>query len=163
MAPKKRDNDSLRVARELAELRREVRGLFPKAKELFRFNHLAQLWFESVRGSRVDPSNERRCVERLEAALGLLTEKSLTPAKITAALVAMEHPHGPLGPESINKVISSGKLIVRHAQFEGHWGAANPFAVIKRRKVPRRNYDTLTPSEWALVAPHIPEGRDRPA
>lgn len=158
-----RDSGARRVEKQLARLSRQLEELRPKPRRLSTFRVFAEAWFESIKTLRAEPGNERRHVKRLIAALGQLTEETLTAGKIETALVALEKPNGPLGPESINKLISSGGLIIRRAQFERQWDAGNPFEVINRRTVPKRQYETLSPDEWAQVEPFIPEGRARPA
>lgn len=111
------------------------------------FAELASIWLEQVGARRVAPENERRHLGHL-SALNNLKESALTPAAVQAALTAKAEA---LAPEYLNKLRSTGKLVIGHALESGLWRSQNPFAVVKRQKERRRSYVTLTAQEVADV------------
>lgn len=119
------------------------------------FGELAKEWL--VRLRRVGgPDNERRHLAHL-ATLDELREGELTVSAIDAVLLELEDA-GALGPASLNKLRSTGKLVIDYAQANGQWRGFNPFAKVKRRKVPRKQYTPLTLDEleraMACLKPH---------
>lgn len=116
-------------------------------RELSVFRQLADEWFSDVATRFVCPSNETRNIRRLNEALGHLTEDTLLPRDIMAALNAMTD----LGPVSKNKIRSTGLRVINWARLNGKWKAGNPFQPVKPFKVPRRAYDILTIDEARAV------------
>lgn len=129
-------------ARQLAlELKAALEG--PR----FTFGELAASWLSSVGSRRVRPQNERRHVEHL-AGVAHLAEGELTVTALQAQFAALGDR---LSNETLNKVRSTGRLVVAAAQADGRWRGHNPFQVMRRLRERRRAYATMTPEEAARV------------
>lgn len=122
------------------------------------FRELAAEWLAAVAARRVCPENERRHVRHLEP-LAELGEGELTPGRIELVLGELIRPTGPLGPSSCNKLLSTGRLVIRHALGNGRWRGANPFELVRRIREPRRAYHVLSVGEAVRMLRHI--RRDR--
>lgn len=124
------------------------------------FGELAGEWLKRLR--RVGGSaNERRHLAHL-AALHRLREGELTAALIDAELIKLERA-GELGPASLNKLRSTGKLVIDDAQANGLWKGFNPFDHVKRRRVPKKSYTRLTLEELECAFEKLRPDRRRMA
>lgn len=132
---------------DVRQLRLLLQGLPEERPLLPTFRELAARWYGSVAGRLVDPSNERRHLARLNEALGHLTEETLLPGDIQAAIAGMTE----LGPSTKNKVRSTGARVVTAARMNGEWRAGNPFEPVARYKVPKRAYEVLALAEVRRV------------
>lgn len=120
----------------------------PKAR--WTFGELGALWLTRVRRVRV--ADEKRNVAQLHP-LFAWKEHELTPAMISEwfnQLLEMG-----FSPVSVNKYRCAGRLIVRDAQANAQWGAANPFDLVKRLREPKRKYEMLSLDELRRVLPHL--------
>lgn len=114
------------------------------------FGELARDWFRRVAKRRVCPANEDLDIRRMKS-LWELREGELTKAAIEDLVGDVLKPNGTLGPTSVNNMLSTGKLIVRDAQGNGLWHGLNPFDFVRRVRVPKRVYLTLTLEEVKRV------------
>lgn len=111
------------------------------------FGELAADWLKRL--VRVAPGNERRHVRHMEP-LFLLAEGTLTKATIEACFVQLDVANGgDLGPATLNKLRSTGKLIVDDARANSVWRGPNPFTAVKPRRVPRKPWPRVTGQELA--------------
>lgn len=124
------------------------------------FGQLSTDWLRRIAKRRVCPDNERRHIHHMRA-LAALREGQLTKGAIDDAFGELLAPAGELGPASVNKLCSTGRLIIRDAQGNNDWHGPNPFELVRRERVPRRVYLTLTLPEVALVLPHLRRDRRR--
>lgn len=126
----------------------------PKAR--WTLGELAARWLQSVR--RVRLQDEQRNVVMLRE-LWPLKEGELTAEKISAWLThLLECGYSPV---SVNKYRSAGRLVVNEAIANAQWGGANPFALVKRFKEPKRKYELLSLDEVRRVLPHLREDHRR--
>lgn len=118
---------------------RLTQRLQPKSSALF--GALAAAFLASLRAQGRDATDQDWHVRRLEP-LWSETEATLTVGKIedlSTRLVAEG-----LSAVSINKVRSTGKMVVRHALTHAQWFGPNPFALVRRLKETKRTAKTLT-------------------
>lgn len=135
------EEDRRQLALDLAELLRGSEG------ERRSFGTLAEDWLKRL--VRVRPKNERLHVRHM-AALFPLKEGELTKATIEACLVRLDVANGgTLGPATLNKLRSTGKLIIDDARANALWRGPNPFTAVKPRRVPRKPWPRLTGEELA--------------
>ncbi len=145
------------------ELSRLMRGL---AEELRRaragetFGELSVSWLRRVSKRRVCPDNERRHIRHMQP-LAHLREGELTKGAIEDLFGDLLAPLGPLGAATINKVRSTGRLIIRDAQGNGLWHGLNPFELVDRLRQVRPIWPTLALEEVRLVLPRLREDRRR--
>lgn len=138
-----------RVRLEEADVRHLALQLFGAMRDVEQearkaFGELATDWLKRLR--RVGGSaNERRHLAHL-AAVQHLREGELTAAIIETELLRLDVA-GELGPASLNKLRSTGKLVIDDAQANGLWKGFNPFDHVRRRRVPRKPYTRLTLAE----------------
>lgn len=123
---------------DMRQLAFELSALIRPQAPQHTFGDLAQAWLTRVH--RVRPQDEARNLDVLKP-LWHLREGELTPAAIDGwfcHLVATGY-----SPVSINHYRSAGRLVIRDAQANSMWGAANPFDLVRRLKQPKRKYDLL--------------------
>ncbi len=120
------------------------------------FGELAQGWLKRI--SRVRPHNEKGHVKHM-APLAELTEIDLTKATIEGLLQSLSA--GPLGAASVNKVRSTGRLIIKDAIGNGDWKGHNPFDLVRPLRQRKRLYTTLTLEEVGRVLPFLRPDRRR--
>lgn len=131
--------DVRQLALQLADLLR------PPAPTRLTFGELGADWLKRV--SRVRPENERRHLAHM-TPLWALREGELTKAAIETCFAALDKERGgKLGPESLNKLRSTGRLVVEDAAANGRWVGRNPFSDVAPRRVPRRAYPRITAEE----------------
>lgn len=123
------------------------------------FGELAEAWLRRIARHRVEPENERRHVEHLKP-LAELRAGELTKGAIDD-LFGRLFRDKKLGPATINKLRSAGRLIIRDGQGNGEWPGLNPFDLVARMKVPETVYNTFTLEEVGQVLPHLREDRRR--
>lgn len=116
------------------------------------FGELGRAWLERIRLRRVDPENERRHLAHLGPLWGL-TESTLTVAAIQTRFAELREDG--LAPQTLNKLRSTGRLVIRDAQADRLWAGPNPFDLVRRLKEPRRRYETLSAAEVMAVQPHL--------
>lgn len=124
------------------------------------FGELAAEWLARIAKRRVCPDNERRHVKHM-GPLFNLREGELTKGSIDDLFGNLLRPLGHLGPASVNKLRSSGRLILRDAQGNGEWAGLNPFDLVRRLREHKRVYPTLTLEEVARVLPLLRKDRRR--
>lgn len=134
----------------------ERRGQRPRLS----FGELAAKWLARISKRRVRPSYEAGHLKHL-AALSEMCEGELTPGAIDTLFGVLARPHGHLAPASINKLRSTGRLVIRDAQANGEWTGPNPFDLVRRLREPRRLYSTLTLPEVRRVLAHLRPDRRR--
>lgn len=122
------------------------------------FGELAADWLVRIALMRVCPDNERRHVRHL-GPLGHLREGELTKASIEELFGRLRA--GPLGAATVNKLRSTGRLVVRDAQGNGEWRGLNPFDLVRRLKQVQPIHATLTLEEVPLVLLRLRPDRRR--
>lgn len=138
-----------------ARLREDSRQLLLEALDSLErprgpsFGELADAWIGAV--ERVCPENEERHLQHMEQLRGL-GERELTVAEIDAAMR-----QSGLGPATQNKMRSTGKLVIDWAAANRRWTSPNPFALLRRRREPKRVYNTLSLDEACRVAQVVGE------
>lgn len=128
----------------------EVRQLALQLKSVLRegvdtFGELAAGWLKRVGKRRVEPKNEQRHVRHL-AALHGLKEGELTVERLEEHRNALS---GFLSNQTLNKLRSTGRLIIRAAQADGKWHGPNPFDVLPRLKEKKKLHATMSLEEVA--------------
>lgn len=118
---------------------RLTQRLQPKSSALF--GALAATFLASLRANGRDVDDQDWHVRRLEP-LWSETEASLTVGKIEE--LSGQLARDGLSAVSINKVRSTGKMVVRHALAHTQWFGPNPFALLPRLKEAKRTAKTLT-------------------
>jgi len=140
------------------QLALDLAGLLPQAPEPPRrtFGEVGADWL--ARLVRVRPDNEERHCWQLWPLWQLRDpgvverDDDLTKAGIEACLKALDVDHGgTLGPSSLNKLLSTGKLVVDDAIANRRWHSANPFDFVTRRRVPRQPWPRITADELGRV------------
>lgn len=126
------------------------------------FKSLADSWLATEGKRYVEPKNEERHVRHLQTVWEQ-TEATLTPKMIRDALLAQLRPNGRLGPNTVNKALSTGKKIVRDAQINGKWGPSNPFALVPRLKETKAQFERVTITDVRAYVPHLRPDRRRMA
>lgn len=124
------------------------------------FGELAKDWLRRVSKRRVCPKNEERHVRHMRA-LANMREGELTKGAIEDALGDLLSPNGPLGASTVNKLRSTGRLIIWDAQGNNEWRGLNPFDLVARLKQVRPVHATLTLLEVARVLPRLRVDRRR--
>lgn len=124
------------------------------------FGELAEAWLRRIAPLRVCPENERRHVQHLRP-LAELREGELTKTGIDELFGQLLAPTGHLSAASVNKLRSTGRLIIRDAQGDGEWQGPNPFELVRRFRVPKRLYLTLTLPEIRQLLPKLRPDRRR--
>lgn len=119
------------------------------------FRELSAEWLRTVAKKYVQPENERRHLDRLNRAIGHLCERNLLPVDIERALAGMTE----LGPESKNKIRSTGNRCIKFWIKSGRWRANNPFSLVDRYKVPTLAYETLSLREARAMLRRVREDR----
>ena len=132
--------------------------LRPAEVERPMLGELAESWFESIKGKRVAPGNERGLLEHLKP-LYLDDESTLTVAAVRELLERMLE--AGYSPTTVNKVRGAGKHVVEFAQARKVWSGPNPFALARRLREPQRQYELLTLAELARVQEHLAPPRRR--
>lgn len=120
------------------------------------FGELADAWLDYIRPRRVAPGNEERLVRRLRP-LFLDTELTLTAAAVAELLEQQVD----LSASTKNKLRGVGRLVVDWAQASQRWERPNPFALVKRQKEGRRQYELLSLEELYKVQLHLRPDRLR--
>lgn len=111
------------------------------------FGTLAEDWLDRI--ARVCPANEQRHVQHMEP-LHLLREGELTKASIERCFAALDRDRGgTLGPATLNKLRSTGRLVVEDAAANGRWSTRNPFLDVAARRVPKKPWPRITADELA--------------
>ena len=122
--------------RKEADVRQLLLALLGRSGDGPTFGALALEWLAEV--ERVCVDNEARHV------LHLLPLHRRRDGELTAGHVERAMAASGLGPSTQNMLRSTGKLIIAWAQANGRWVSPNPFALVRRRRQPRRVYQTLT-------------------
>lgn len=135
--------DTTEAAQLVLELAAQLQGQVVRPT----FGELAESWLRVVRKKRVCPANEERHVRHLVDLIHL-REGELTVSAIDEALSELGET---LGPSTINKLRSTGALIIEAAQADGRWKLANPFRVLRRRREVKRAYVDLSFEEVAKM------------
>lgn len=126
------------------------------------FFDLAQEWLRTEGARMAEPANERRHVDHLRA-LWHHTEGELRPRHVKEALHALLRPGGTLGPSTVNKIMSTGRRIIREAALNDRWTSPNPFEVVKRLRQAKAHHRTLRLAECRALLPHLRVDRRREA
>lgn len=140
----------------------KLRSPRPDAPPGKTFRELALSWLQTEAKRYVEPRNEERHVQHLEA-LWDRTELTLSPRVAREALVALLKPDGKLGPNSVNKAQATARRIIRDAQVNGEWGASNPFALVQRLKETKPEHERISIAEARAFLPHLRPDRRRMA
>lgn len=123
------------------------------------FWELAEGWLKRL--VRVRPENERVHLRHLGELHGL-REGEITKATVESALAKLDKVNGgTLGPATLNKLRSTGKLVVDDARAIGEWTGPNPFQLVKCRRIPRKPWPRISPEEFIRVLAHLREDRRR--
>lgn len=153
---------------DVRQLALELAGLLPGLQEKPRrtFGEVGADWLSRL--VRVRPENEQGHLWHLWPLWELRDvgvdehEDDLTKARIEACLKALDKEHGgTLGPSSLNKLLSTGKLVVDDAIANRRWRSANPFDFVARRRVPRRPWPRIAADELARALAQLRPDRQR--
>ncbi len=117
-------------------------------RERLYVGEILAIWFAVVSLKRVAPGNEERLMRHL-MPLYLEDESSLTAARIEDHLDSLKR--GGLAPSTVNKVRGVGRMAIDHAAAEKKWLSPNPFALVRRMREVRRNYEMLNLEELGKV------------
>ena len=137
---------------------RQRKGLEPMAEDApqMTFAQLFEWWWKEY-GTRLRGDNEAFARKRLLLPLGGLAMVEVTAAKIEGALQALSDD---LSPKSLNGLRGNVHTIFARAIERGLWQGQNPAKAVKRRKVPRKVFDTLKADEVPeLLAALTPQWR----
>ncbi len=137
---------------------RQRKGLEPLAQDApqMTFAELFEWWWKEY-GTRLHGDNEAFARKRLLLPLGGLAVVEVTAAKIEGALQGLSDE---LSPKSLNGLRGNVHTIFARAIERGLWQGQNPAKAVKRRKVPRKVFDTLRADEVpALRAALTPQWR----
>src|SRR5258708_16514571 len=128
---------------------RQRKGLEPLAEHSpqMTFAELFEWWWKEY-GTRLRGDNEAFARKRLLPALGNFALVEVTAAKIEGALQGMSDA---LSPKSLNHLRATFHTIFARAIERGLWQGQNPAKAVKRRKVPRKVFDTLKADEVPLL------------
>ena len=139
-----RDADDLKRKAE-----RQSKGLEPLIEDApqLTFAQLFEWWWEEY-GSRLRGDNEPFARKRLLPTLGKFALVEVTAARIEGALQGMSDE---LSPKSLNGLRGNIHTIFARAIERGVWQRQNPAKAVKRRKVPRKVFDTLKAGEVPLL------------
>lgn len=124
------------------------------------FLDLAHEWLTTEGARLVAPENERRHIEHMRP-LWALSEETLRPLRVKELMNALLQPAGPLCPASVNKVVSTGRRIIREAQINDQWRGANPFEVVRRLRETKPTHRTLSLAECRALLPSLRADRRR--
>jgi integrase len=128
---------------------RQSKGLEPLIEDApqLTFAQLFEWWWKEY-GSRLRGDNEPFARKRLLPALGGFALVEVTAARIEGALQGMSDE---LAPKSLNGLRGNIHTIFARAIERGVWLGQNPAKAVKRRKVPRKVFDTLRADEVPLL------------
>src|SRR5260370_6398450 len=128
---------------------RQRKGLEPLAEDApqMTFTELFEWWWKEY-GTRLRGDNEAFARKRLLPALGNFALVEVTAAKIEGALQGFSDD---LSPKSLNGLRGNVHTIFARAIERGVWHGQNPAKAVKRRKVPRKVFDTLKADEVPLL------------
>jgi len=154
------DVDVRQLALELAQLMK------PPERMRRTFGDVGADWLSRV--VRVCRENEERHLWHL-CPLWELREPGLdehgddlTKARIDACLVHLDRANGgPLGSASLNKLRSTGKLVIDDATANRRWRSANPFDFVQPRRVAKKPYPRITADELARALACMRPDRQR--
>lgn len=107
------------------------------------FLQLAEAWFAVEKKRLADSHNEKTHLRHLEP-LWAETEETLTPRRAGDVLLSLLRPVGRLSACTVNKVRSTGRRVIRAAQYNREWLLPNPFDVVQALRTGTRVYRTLT-------------------
>jgi excisionase family DNA binding protein len=157
------EEDRRQLALQFVDLLREARG-----EERRSFGALAEAWLKRVVRVRVE--NEESHVRHMAELIELRepgereAPDDLTKAAIEACFAKLDKRlGGTLGPASLNKLRSTGKLIIDDAVANRWWRGANPFTAVKCRRVPRKPWPRITAEEFVRVLMQLSPDRARQA
>lgn len=133
------------------------------------FGELAEDWLKRL--TRVQPKNERTHVRHLwllhcfREPGDLERPDDLNKAAVDQCLLLLDKRSegGLLGPAMLNKLRSTGKLIIDDAIANRRWRGANPFAATNVRRVPQKPHTRLRPEELAATFAQLRPDRRREA
>ena len=111
------------------------------------FAQLFEWWWKEY-GSRHRGDNEAFARKRLLPPLAKLALVEVTAARIEGALQAFSDE---LSPKSLNGLRGNIHTIFARAIERGVWQGQNPAKAVKRRKVPRKVFDTLRAGEVPML------------
>jgi integrase/predicted DNA-binding transcriptional regulator AlpA len=150
------------------QLALDLAGLLQAGGERRSFGELADDWLARV--VRVRPENEQRHVRHMEPLRRLREpgreerEDDLTKATIETCFGRLDKRNGgTLGPATLNKLRSTGKLIIEDARANRRWYGPNPFDFVKFRRVPKKPWPRITSIELGAALAHLREDRRREA
>ena len=128
---------------------RQSKGLEPLIEDApqMTFAQLFEWWWNEY-GARLRGDNEAFARKRLLPALGSLALVEVTAAKIEGALQGFSDE---LSPKSLNGLRGNAHTIFARAIERGVWQGQNPAKAVKRRKVPRKVFDTLRAGEVPML------------
>jgi excisionase family DNA binding protein len=150
------------------QLALDLAGLLQQGGERLSLGELAADWLTRV--VRVRPENEQRHVRHMAGMTHLrepgraIRDDDLTKAAIEHCFAALDKKNGgTLGPASLNKVRSTGKLIIDDAIANRRWLTANPFDFVRYRRVPKKPWPRVTSIELGAALEHLRPDRRREA
>lgn len=146
----------------------EIAAELHRSEERRSFGVLAADWLKRV--VRVRPQNEERHVRHMGDLLALRepgrrsAPDDLTKAAIESCFATLDKARGgKLGPAMLNKLRSTGRLIVEDARDNQRWFGPNPFSGVRCRRVPRKPWPRVTSVELGAAFAWLRADRQREA
>lgn len=126
------------------------------------FGEMADHFLVQERRRLAAPDVVERHLKHLEWIRDM-REGEISPRLAREALYSLLEPRGPLSAVTVNKVRSTASRVIREAQMAGDWKGIDPFAVVRRLKERKADWDVLTISEARALLPHLRDDRRREA
>lgn len=135
---------------------------FPRPDGVRTFRDMAFEWLR-VKGGRYasDAYNPRRHIEHLKP-LWALAEAECKPLKVDELVAQLLQPDGPLAPQTVKKVLSTGRMIIEFARRNEWWSKPiNPFDNVDLPRAKRKVQERLLLAEARAVLPVLRADRAR--
>lgn len=132
---------------------RQTKGLEPLDEENkpMTFGELFNWWMQEY-GSKLRGDFEGFFRKRLVTKLDRCPLQEVTSARIEGLLQSQS---SELAEKSLNELRGCVHTLFRRAAERGRWQGLNPAIAVRRRKVPRRLFDTLRAEEVTIVLKHL--------
>ena len=146
--------DAQRFADDLErKAERQAKGLEPLDEENkpMTFGELYTWWMKEY-GSKLRGANDGFFRKRLVSKLERLPLQEVTSARIEGIMQSQSEE---LSEKSLNELRGCVHTLFRRAAERGRWTGLNPAIAVRRRKVPRKLFDTLRAEEVTVVFKHL--------
>lgn len=135
----------------------------PAADGARTFRDMAFEWLRVKGGRYVSEYNPTRHIEHMKP-LWALTEAEFLPLKVDELVAQLLKPDGPLAPQTVKKVLSTGRMIIAFARRNRWWAdPTNPFEDVELPRAKRKVKERLLLVEARAVLPVLRADRDREA